>query len=306
MRFLVLFLVALCFFAPPAFGADKTVFDSFIKSREVVAILYFQANAEGLAKGELERISATITKLRKLQNNGRMIRVEGFSSPEGDREANFRLSFFRARTVADIIESKGLPAEVTLTGYGDLQAKSDDPNKERRVEIVSYVKPVGMKRVIIANKKTPLESDHGAMQSPPKDEGINSYRVDQAIRNKVDDKNKGLADKNKRLKGESFPSLSQTDYKDDLEHGYGQWRKSIDPSYSPKLSQSQTADSDLPRDYSQLEKNAGQNITPGVTQLMPAKAPDIDALMIEQIIMEKIGAEPPPPSGAVSQISADY
>ena len=326
MQFLILFLTVICFFAPPAFGGDDAGFDSFIKSREVVATLYFQANSEDLSKGELERISDTISQLRKLQKSGRMIRVEGFSSSEGDKEVNFRLSFFRARTVADLIETKGLPAEVTLTGYGDLHARSDDPNKERRVEIASYIKPAGIKRIKVADNKTPISPDLGAVQSPAKDNGIDSYRVDQAIRSKLDNRNKGLADQDETIDGKSFPGLTQADikvdYADELDRGYGQWRKSVDPNYSPKVSQAtktldsdlkrgysqsrKAADSDLPRDYSQLEKNAGLETSPGVTQVMPAKAPYIDALMIEQIIMEKIGAETPPPSGAVSQLSAAY
>lgn len=45
---------------------------------------------------------------------------------------------------------------------------------------------------------------------------------------------------------------------------------------------------------------------PMVTAVEPAKEPMIDALAIEQAIMEKIGAEPAQPSGTVSQVDKNY
>ena len=44
----------------------------------------------------------------------------------------------------------------------------------------------------------------------------------------------------------------------------------------------------------------------GLTHVMPAEAPVIDALMIEQAIMEKIGTELLTPSGTVTQVNIDY
>lgn len=188
VRVLIFFLALICFTAPPVFCADRTGLDSFIKSREVVATLYFQANSDDLTKAERERIAGTISLLRKQQKEGRMIRVEGFSSPEGDAEVNFRLSFFRARAVADIIAGKGLPAEVTLTGYGGLHAKSDDPAEERRVEIVSYIKPAGLKRVKVANRQKKivpglLAEISQALQ--PEKPVIDALAIEQAIMEKI-------------------------------------------------------------------------------------------------------------------------
>jgi hypothetical protein len=308
VRFLVIFAVITGIVTSPAFGMNDVSFDKFIKSREVVATLYFKSNTEDLTGSERTRLSDTINKLRELQRNGRMIRVEGFSSPEGDQEKNFRLSFFRARTVADLIEAKGLPAEVTLTGYGDLRAGTDDPKKERRVEIASYAKPSGIKRINIVkdNKSiTPVPAVQSKQLTPDEQE-IDSYRVDQAIRRKIDDKNRGIADQYKELLDEeASPDVSQTkkDLLDDLEHGYSQWRKSVDPDFSPKLSQKKTADGDLKRGYSQWKQPPQKpEASPDVTQVTPIQAPTIDALMIEQAIMEKIGVEPTIPSGSVTQV----
>jgi len=309
---ILLFLVAImCSFSQLAFGKSSIDFDEFIKSREIVTTFYFQPNHENLSNSELKRLSETINKVRELQKNGRIIRVEGFSSPEGDQEENFSLSFFRAHSVAVLIEAKGLPAEVTLTGYGDLRANSDDPTKERRVEIASYVKPVGMKKLKVVEKNTTQGSELGAFQIPQNDQEIDSYRVDQAIRMKINDKNNDLADKNKLIEKELYPDLSQTEKNihdaDDLDRGYSQWRRSIDPSYSPKLSQSKEAtDKELNRGYSQWKKSSEPEQSPGVTQLTPFKTPIIDALMIEQAIMEKIGTAPLVPSATVSQVDINY
>jgi len=327
VRILVIIAVVLCFNIPLAFGKSGTSFDEFIKSREIVTTIYFQSNNEGLSSSERKRLSGTIDKLRELQNNGRMIRVEGFSSPEGDQEKNFSLSFFRARSVAVLIEAKGLPAEVALTGYGDLRASSDNPKQERRVEIASYLKPVGMKKVKVADKNKQVPgSELGTLHITPAEKVIDSYSVDQAIRNKIDNKNKGIADQNKEIEEELSPGLSQTekDLNDSeiLDRGYGQWRKSVDPDYSPKLSQSEktaernlkrgysqseeATDKDLKRGYSQWQKETDREVSPGVTQVSPVEAPVIDALMIEQAIMEKIGADLPAPSGTVTQVGILY
>jgi len=257
MRILIFFLVLTCLNVPSTFCADEMGFDSFIKSREVVATLYFQENSEDLAKGEHDHILETISQLRKLQNDGRMIRVEGFSSPEGDKETNFILSFFRARAVADIIEAKGLPAVVTLTGYGDLRAISDDPNKERRVEIASYIKPVSTRKIRIADRKekiTPISQPGITRTSLSEESEIDSLTVDRAIRQKITTKQQKLADKQ-----------------------FADERKKYAPEFSPSIS-----------------------------RIPPPQDFIIDALAIEQAIMEKIGAEPSIPSDAVSQIGLNF
>lgn len=209
---LIFFLMVLCLGISPAFGADDNSFDSFMKSREVVATLYFQANSEGLDKVERERISVTVSRLRQLQNEGRLIRVEGFSSPEGDKETNYHLSFFRARAVADLIEAEGLPAEVTLTGYGDMHAKSDNFDKERRVEIASYVKPVGMKKIEVANREAAASSETQpcVTQATVRSErDIDSFAIDRAIKQKLANKQQKLADKQRNPDPTSAPGISQ-------------------------------------------------------------------------------------------------
>jgi hypothetical protein len=225
-----------------------------------------------------------------------MIRVEGFSSNEGDQEKNFILSFFRARSVADIIESMGLSTEVTLTGYGDLRADSDDHAKERRVEIVSYVMPVKMKKNKVAVKnKSAIPAPNRSANTAHMDQEIDSYRVDQAIRSKVGNMNKEVTDKIDSDDEDPSPGLSQEKpvQKDVLDRGYSQWRRSVDPGLSLKLSQSKdSVDGDLKRGYSQSQKSRDAEMSPDVTQVSPAQSPVIDALMIEQAIMEKIGVEP--------------
>jgi hypothetical protein len=252
VRFLILFLTFFCFIAPPDVCADETAFNSFIASREIVATIYFQANSEDLGKKAHERVSTTVSRLRKLQTDGRLIRVEGFSSPEGDREANFRLSFYRARTVADIIKEQGLPAEVTLTAYGDLYSESNDPAKERRVEIASYAMPSSLNKVEFSEKKILAPSPCSDVRQAAitlNERHIDSRTVDRAIKQKIADKRKEFAARQRKP----------------------------DPALSV--------------DFSQMSLQ---------------EEPVIDALTIEQAIMDKIAAEPPPPSAAVTQLGTGY
>lgn len=290
--------------ALPAFSLASNSFDAFVKSREVVETLYFKANADELSKTDKERLASTAQQLRQLQNKGRLIRVEGFSSNEGDQEQNFILSFFRARSVADIIESMGLSTEVTLTGYGDLRADSDDHAKERRVEVVSYVMPVKMKKIKIADKhKSAPPAPKRSADTAHIDQEIDSYRVDQAIRSKIGSTNKEVKDKIGSDDENSSPGLSQEKpvKKDVLDRGYSQWRKSVDPGLSLKLSKAkESADADLKRGYSQFQRSRDAEMSPDLTQLTPV--PVIDALMIEQAIMEKIGVEPTAVSASVSLV----
>lgn len=379
MRLLSLVLImvwgtAACAFADA--GTDA-LFRDFMKSREVVATLYFQPNSDGVSLHEKERIQEIVSELRRLQNNGRMIRVEGFSSPGGDQEKNFYLSFFRARAVAEIIEEKGLTSQIALTGYGDLLAKSNDPDKERRVEIASYAQPVVEKKIDIAKYREkpvapPVVPIQPMPELMPKEPEIDSYRIDQAIRDKIEDKKKGLADQRDETdpgfsqSEEADPGLSQSEEEKkalDVERDYSQWRKSVDPEYSPRLSESEKNQDVAPnrgysqwrektdpgaspgvgqsdtikppvpnrgysqwtepsdpskapgvgqtetikppvpnRGYSQLSEGTDPTEAPGVGQVTPAKAPDIDAFMIEQAIREKIAAEKTQPGRTVTQV----
>ena len=309
MRIFLFLILTMGILALPAFSLASNPFDAFVKSREVVETLYFKVNAEELSKTDRERLTSTAQKLRQIQNNGRMIRVEGFSSNEGDQEKNLILSFFRARSVADIIELMGLSTEVTLTAYGDLRADSDDHAKERRVEIVSYVMPVKMKKNRVANKnKSAIPAPNRSANTVQMDPEIDSYRVDQAIRSKIGNLNKEVTDKIDSDDEKPSPGLSQEKpvEKDVLDRGYSQWRRSVDPGLSLKLSQSKdTVDGDLKRGYSQLQKSRDAEISPDLTQVSPAQSPVIDALMIEQAIMEKIGVEPTAASRSVTLVDLE-
>lgn len=335
MRSIICVLTVLLLSVSAVLASGSADFESFIQTREVLATLYFDTNAEDLSSAERNRLADTIQQLRNAQKNGRMIRVEGFSSTEGDQERNFVLSFFRARSVADLIEAEGLVSEVTLTGYGDLRAGSKDHAKERRVEIASYVKPVGMKRVKVAdNKIAPEAFSNNSVQVKQDLLEIDSYRLDQAIRSKLDDKG-GFAEQRDQLDDGLQPGLSQSRIqilKEELDRGYTMWRQSLNPDTAPKLSQStekdlnrgysqlrqsapettpgltqsQKAGEELKRGYSQLGKGSIPDSAPGVTMVAPVQAPVIDALMIEQAIMEKIGVEQTEPSGSVSQVDLNY
>jgi hypothetical protein len=257
VRYLVILATLILFSVSSSFGINETSFEEFLESREVVATFYFEKNSEALTPDELKRVSAALSELKGLQKSGRMLRVEGFSSPEGDREKNFELSFYRARSVADVLDAGGLPSEVALTGYGDLQANLKDSDLERRVEIASYVTPVGLKRVKVAKKKAPRftvvpEVRYDLLEY----QEIDSYKVDQAIRRKVDDKAKSIAEQIKKLEEELTPGISKNKHfstEEELERGYTQWRITVDPDYSPKVTKVIRRDDTLRYGYSQLK-----------------------------------------------------
>jgi hypothetical protein len=420
VRTIFFLLVTMFFAASPVSASKATDFNTFVKSREIIATLYFDVDAEDLSTVERKRVANTIQQLRSAQKNGRMIRVEGFSSTEGDQEMNFILSFFRARSVADIIKAEGLDSEISLTGYGDLRADTKDHAKERRVEIASYVTPVGMQKVKVAgNNSTPAVLSNNSAQLKRDTQKIDSYRVEQAIRSKVEKKDgfaeqwdkldsslqpglsqsellrkeielgytlwrqtvapvksqkvaqvpsndlnrsftryirsvtpassvgltqakkaddelkRGYSQVKEATKPETSPGLTQAKNVDDelkrgysqvkeattpetspgltqskkaddeLKRGYSQVKEATTPETSPGLTQSEKADDELKRGYSQIREAAALDEAPGVTMVVP-QAPVIDALMIEQAIMEKIGVKPTVPSGSVSQIDVSY
>ena len=291
VRYLVIIATLVLFSASASFGMTETSFEEFLESREVVATFYFEKNSETLTPDELKRVSAALSELRGLQKSGRMLRVEGFSSPEGDREKNFELSFYRAKSVADVLDAGGLPSEVALTGYGDLKASLDDSNKERRVEIASYITPVGLKRVKIAKNKAPKIATVPEMRYDLLEyQEIDSYKVDQAIRRKVDDKARSIAEQIRKLEEELTPGISKNKHfntQEEIENGYTQWRRSVDPEYSPKVTQV-IRRADTPRySFSQLKdrldkeapklgqaKDIEKDLQRGYSQLDEEKAKD--------------------------------
>lgn len=191
MRVLIVFLTLLALCLPLPSLADDAVFRTFLSSRELLATFHFQVNSDRLTEVESKRIDALLPRLKDLQNNGYLIRVEGYASPGGDQAANLSLSLFRARNVAAIIEAKGLPAEITLTGYGDLRAGNDTPAAERRVEVVAYHMPRIPKKVRIVEKLTKMKERGAAAAEDvvsfdsPKEPIIDAMAIDQAIMEKI-------------------------------------------------------------------------------------------------------------------------
>lgn len=191
MRILIVSLTLLALCLPVPCLADDAAFKTFLSSRELLATFHFQVNSDRLAEVESKRIDALLPRLKDLQNTGYLIRVEGYASPGGDQAANLSLSLFRARNVAVIIEAKGLPAEVTLTGYGDLRAGNDTPAAERRVEIVAYRMPQIPKKVRIVEKLAKMKEKEAVAAEDavsfvlPKEPIIDALAIEQAIMEKI-------------------------------------------------------------------------------------------------------------------------
>lgn len=191
MRFLIIVFAVLAINLTHTCWAGGHSFETFMKSREVLATLRFQANSDSLTAAVYELVYALLPDIENQQKAGKLIRVEGFASPEGDRADNLRLSLHRARNVADIMVHKGLPAEVMLTGYGDFLSGTDDPAKERRVEIVAYDKPQNLRKMQIVEliekqKNTIIKSavSVSAIEAP-KEPIIDAWAIEQAIMEKI-------------------------------------------------------------------------------------------------------------------------
>lgn len=144
MRILVLFILMSLIngFSPSPGSCQPEGVAEFLASRQVVATVYFAYGSSRLNAGDISKIEGALPELRDAIRNGKIVRVEGFSSPEGKRTNNLRLSLDRAGKVAAYLNSKGLPAEVKVTGFGNLNVKQSRSALERRVEIAAYRAPV--------------------------------------------------------------------------------------------------------------------------------------------------------------------
>ncbi len=192
MRLLIILIAMLAVHIPLSCLADDAALQAFLKSREVLATFHFQVNASTLSAAELDRVNSILPQIKQQLTAGRMIRVEGYASPEGDRAANLSLSLYRARNLAEIIAGKGLPAEITLTGYGDLLAVKGNNSAERRVEIVAYDQPKALKKIRFADRQEILKKAAAAPVKPDlaialveNEPMIDALAIEQAIMEKI-------------------------------------------------------------------------------------------------------------------------
>lgn len=119
--------------------------------REVLCSLVFSQGSYALTsehKRVLDVIGSRMSALA--QDDSRVLRVEGFASPEGEKEANVGLSFARARVVEEyLLATHAVDSRRFLTGFGAISLDGVDPEDARKVEVVKYSNRVDMEQLPI-------------------------------------------------------------------------------------------------------------------------------------------------------------
>ncbi len=127
--------------AAAAFAAERSglSFEQFMASRKVLATVYFDVGSARLdddARATLERLAPQI---KSISFDEKVLRIEGFSSPEGKELANVLLSMERAASVELYLRKlNGTSYERYLVGKGVYNAAKLDNAHQRRVDIAIY------------------------------------------------------------------------------------------------------------------------------------------------------------------------
>jgi len=114
---------------------------SFLKSRTVIDQVYFNVASNSLSKSARSQLDNIVARLRTIGEQDKVLRIEGFASPEGDAAKNVNLSMYRAMAVRNYLRDKhDLHPDLFLTGYGGKQDAAN-PAAARRVDIALYLPP---------------------------------------------------------------------------------------------------------------------------------------------------------------------
>ncbi len=119
----------------PAFAGD---IDSFLASRSVTGQIYFARNSSILSEKNKSELSKLIKELHRQERAGKLIRIEGHASTDGQDAVNFDLSIQRALAIKDYLRQRGLKVDIFLTGFGEKSSSAGKLTKQRRVDIAVY------------------------------------------------------------------------------------------------------------------------------------------------------------------------
>lgn len=121
--------------------------DQFLGSRSVAGQIFFIKGNSRLTVAHKRTLMALTQALHKNRFAGRLIRVEGFSSPEGNRSVNYDLSMQRAMAVQSYLQQRGLTTELFLTGHGEKNVATAKLSEQRRVDIAIYQETRAVKQL---------------------------------------------------------------------------------------------------------------------------------------------------------------
>ncbi len=140
-----LFIAYLLFFlltnAPVAFANDPTPAEvtSFLNSRQLVSIVYFQPGSSVLSSLAKKSIDSAVSRLKLLDMKKVLVRLEGFAPLEGTEKVNAPLSMRRALAVMSYMRDKyHLETGLFLIGCGNRNFSEMSKDKRSRVEIALY------------------------------------------------------------------------------------------------------------------------------------------------------------------------
>lgn len=131
----LLMVIGLCFISVDSIAGD---IDQFLGSRSVAGKIYFLKGSSQLSNDHKQALDKVIRTLKENHEAGQLIRVEGFSSPDGDKSFNYNLSMQRATVVQEYLQMRKLPTMLFLTGHGEKNDSTVKLSELRRVDIVIY------------------------------------------------------------------------------------------------------------------------------------------------------------------------
>ncbi len=114
--------------------------DQFLSSRQILGSVHFPMSQVRLEKESAAAIDRLVPKLRSyLQQQNRLVRIEGFSSRKEAVNAKMPLSLQRSLAVKDYLKEKHqLKIDIYLTGFGEKHQQDAKLTNAHRVDIAVY------------------------------------------------------------------------------------------------------------------------------------------------------------------------
>ena len=147
MKIIILLSLLLFMFCATVTGAPVRVdavqnVESLLKQREVLCSVDFAPNSIRLSPAARNTLEQVVSSLKRFDFDAKMLRIEGFASPDGDKVKNFRLSIKRALAVERFLRvNHGVSLNNYVTGYGPTLPDNLAAAGTRRVEIAVYDNP---------------------------------------------------------------------------------------------------------------------------------------------------------------------
>lgn len=131
----------LCFtlVSPNLLWGSRFPTSDFLTSRRIVGTINFQDGSAALTLDSRAFIDRIASVLARIDNQKRVVRLEGFCSPDEKSQEPFELSMYRALAVEDYLrEFHQLPQKRFLIGFGIPDERIGFEQTGGRVEIALY------------------------------------------------------------------------------------------------------------------------------------------------------------------------